>query len=59
MSLRIARLVKGYTQQKLADKIGVSVTMIRKYESGKVIPKFSIVQKICKALEISLNDIEI
>ncbi len=35
-TLRTARLAIGMTQQELADKAGVHVSLIRKIEGGKI-----------------------
>ena len=36
--LRSARIYRGYTLQKTADAIGVSVRALQKYESGEIEP---------------------
>ena len=48
--IKQARLNSHMTQKQLAEKCGMADSAIRKYESGKVIPKVETVQKIAKAL---------
>ncbi len=49
--LKSARLVKGYSLQKLADMLNISKQMVSKYENGKSIPDSSGLIKMAKALE--------
>ena len=46
-------LVTGLTQDQLADKLGVSQSLICKWFSGKVIPRPVTIKRICKACDIS------
>jgi Zn-dependent peptidase ImmA (M78 family)/DNA-binding XRE family transcriptional regulator len=48
--LKSARLVKGYSLQKLADMLNISKQMISKYESGKSLPDSTNLINIAKAL---------
>lgn len=50
--LKKARLDAGMTQKELAEKCGMADSAIRKYESGKVIPKINTVKKIATALNV-------
>lgn len=50
--LKKARLDAGMTQKELAEKCGMADSAIRKYESGKVIPKINTVKKIAAALNV-------
>lgn len=47
-----ARIEKGFTQQQLADAIGVSQTQIANWESGFRKPKMDALMRIGKALGI-------
>ena len=54
-NIRIERLRKKYTQEKLAEKTGITQKYINLIENGKTNPSILIVVKICMALEIDLN----
>ncbi len=56
-SLRRYRKDKGYTQEKLAEKVGVHPTYIGKLESGKNNPSVILMYKVSKALNIKLKDL--
>lgn len=45
------------TQKQLAEKLGVSNKTISKWENGKCMPDYSIVEELCKALSISLSEL--
>lgn len=45
------------TQQELADKIGVTDKAVSKWERGKGMPDYSLFIPLCKALEISVNEL--
>ena len=47
------RLKLGMTQKQLGELCGVADSAIRKYESGKIIPKRSTIMKITYALSMS------
>lgn len=51
------RKAKNLTQQDLADKIGVTVQAVSKWECGRCMPDISIMQTLCKILDISINDL--
>ena len=46
------RKEKGFTQEQLANIIGVSVMTIRRFESGTREPKIFMLEKIAAALDI-------
>lgn len=46
-------LVTGLTQDQLAEKLGVSQSLICKWFSGKVIPRPVTIKRICNACDIS------
>ena len=56
-NLKHYRLDKSYTQEKLAEKIGVHPTYIGKLESGKNNPSIMLLYKISRALRIELKDL--
>lgn len=49
--IRLARRSRGLTQKEVADKCGMADSAIRKYESGKVIPKVKTLLRIAEALD--------
>ncbi|MBQ9765606.1 MAG: helix-turn-helix domain-containing protein [Lachnospiraceae bacterium] len=51
------RKEKGITQKELADIIGMSDKTISKWESGNSLPDTSILVSLCKALDISVNEL--
>ena len=46
-------LVTGLTQDQLAEKLGVSQSLICKWFSGRVIPRPVTIKRICNACDIS------
>lgn len=52
--IKSARIAAGFTQQELADKIGVKNAAIHKYEAGLVVNlKRETIQKLAKALNVT------
>ncbi len=49
------RKKRGYTQQLLADKIGIHVTQIKRYEAGAAQPTLEVFRKIVLALNVSAD----
>jgi transcriptional regulator with XRE-family HTH domain len=43
------------TQQEMADRIGIHVNQIRRYESGKSKPSLEVIEKIAVTLHVSLD----
>ncbi len=54
--IRYYRNSRNYTQQRLADKVGVSWEMISRYERGSS-SVFNNLDKICDALNVSLSEL--
>jgi len=52
-----ARKANGFTQEKLADEVGLSPTYIGFIEQGKRNPTIHNIYKISKALNISLGEL--
>lgn len=50
--IKQARLDAKMTQKQLAEKCGMADSAIRKYESGRIVPKIETVAKIAKALDV-------
>lgn len=55
--IKAARKKSGMTQQKFADRIGVSRQMVCRYENGSDLPSLDTLSKIAGALD--LGDVEI
>jgi transcriptional regulator with XRE-family HTH domain len=55
---RFGRLVlanrrkRGFTQQQLADRAGISIEMINRVERGVTAPRFPNIEKLASALEV-------
>ena len=47
------RKAQGYTQQSLADAVGMHVNQIKKYESGTAQPTLSALIKLAQVLHVS------
>lgn len=52
-----SRKAKGFTQKDLGDRIGVSDKTISKWENGNSIPDTSILNELCAALDINVNEL--
>ncbi len=53
--IKNARILNGFSQQELADSIGVSKQMISKYEKGIAIPTSAIILKLGKYLKVQID----
>lgn len=51
------RKQKGWTQEKLAEHIGVSTTYVGYIETGLRIPNLKMIYKIAHALDVKVKDI--
>ncbi len=51
------RKENGLTQEQLAEKLGISKNAISKWERGLNLPDVSIMQDLCKILNITLNEL--
>lgn len=51
------RKEKNLTQEQLAEKLYVSNKTISKWECGRALPDYSIVEQVCKILEISTSEL--
>lgn len=51
------RIKKGLSQKKLGEILGVSQQMIGQYENSSKTPKFETLEKIAKALGVSIMDL--
>ena len=53
--IKIERIKKDLSQEKLAEKVGVSTRTISLIESGLQHPKFFLVVKLSKILNFDIN----
>jgi len=51
--IRLTRKLKNMTQKELGEKCGINEANIRKYESGRQIPKLETINKIAGGLGVS------
>ena len=51
------RREKNLTQEQLAEKLGVSNKTISKWENGKCMPDYSIIEQLCKELTVTLSEL--
>ena len=51
------RKEQNLTQEQLAEKLGVSNKTISKWENGKCMPDYSIIQTLCEALQVTLPEL--
>ena len=45
------------TQLQLADKLGVSDKTISKWETGKSMPDYSLINPLCEALDVTVSEL--
>ena len=48
---------KNLTQEQLAEKLGVSNKTISKWENGKCMPDYSIIEQVCRELSVTLSEL--
>ena len=54
--VKALRLSHGYTEKQLADKLGISVRTLQRYQRGGDIPS-SILQKMSAIFGVSIDEI--
>lgn len=57
LKMKSARALKDYSQQELADKVGVSRQTINAIEKGDYNPTIKLCISICKALDRTLDEL--
>ena len=55
--IKRARIVNGFTQKELADKLGVSPVQICKWETGKSFPAVKRLKQVADVLHTTVNDL--
>jgi transcriptional regulator with XRE-family HTH domain len=58
ITLRAARVNKGYTQAKLAEMMNTTRQTIQNYENGKTSPRYEIIRRLALILDIDIDNIE-
>ena len=56
-ALKFGRRGKGWTQEQLANAVGVKRAVISKYESGAISPSYEMMQKIADALQVPVTEL--
>ena len=51
------RKEQNLTQEQLSQQLGVSNKTVSKWENGKCMPDYSIIQKLCDALHVTLPEL--
>ena len=51
------RKEKNLTQEQLAEKLGVSNKTVSKWENGKCMPDYSVIEQLCTALSVTLPEL--
>lgn len=51
------RKEQNLTQEQLAEQLGVSNKAISKWENGKCMPDYSIIQKLCEVLQVTISEL--
>lgn len=54
-NIRKLRIKRNFTQQELATKSKISLSALNKYERGDRTPKIDIIEKLAKALNVSVS----
>jgi len=57
-NLKALRKERGLTQKKLGELCGLAEITIRQYESGKYQPKIETIEKLARALKVSVKEIK-
>ena len=50
------RKEKNLTQEQIAEKIGTSSKSVSRWENGKTMPDYTIIEDLTKILDISINE---
>ena len=57
MSIRAARVNKGYSQKEAADRLGVSNKTLGNWENGITFPPADRIQAICELYGVSYDNL--
>ena len=53
--LAALRKERGLTQHALADRVGIHVTLLRRYEAGKTLPGLDVIRRLSRALSVTAD----
>lgn len=56
--IKLARVDKNYSQQDMANKLGVSVPTYSRFERGVTKTSYDFVQSVCKVLDIDSQKLD-
>ena len=54
-NIRFLRRYKGWTQEQLAERLGIKRPLIGAYEEGRAVPKLLVIQQISLLFGISID----
>lgn len=57
LKMKMRRTQCGFTQQEVADRLGIDRTTYTKYETGKSEPSFDTMQKISEILQVPVTEL--
>lgn len=55
--IRDVRKERGFTQEQLAEKLGVSQRSVSRWETGKTMPDYALLPGICEVLNINVAEL--
>ena len=56
-NLRLARLAKGFTQEQLANELGVEISQISRIERGVINTSITTLYSISKVLNVDISEL--
>ena len=56
-SFKRARLIAGLTQTEVAEKVGVSIVSVHKWENGETFPRVKRLQSVADALHTTVAEL--
>lgn len=56
-SLRLTRLAKGFTQEQLANELGVEISQISRIERGVINTSITNLYEITKVLDVNISEL--
>ena len=51
------RRIKNLTQAQLAEQLGISDKTVSKWECGRSMPDYALIQSLCETLDISVSEL--
>lgn len=56
-NLRLARLAKGFTQEQLANELGIEISQISRIERGVINTSITTLYSISKVLNVNISQL--